>query len=78
ATDFMNRHKWTSETPSLELAKYTEEINESLKDDCKVQTMLAGFMEVGMILIANIYERIPEEPDKDKRKNGLTIIMICI
>ncbi|CAI2191011.1 5240_t:CDS:2 [Funneliformis geosporum] len=30
ATDFMNRHKWTSETPLPELAKYTEEINERL------------------------------------------------
>ncbi|CAI2193041.1 7685_t:CDS:2 [Funneliformis geosporum] len=26
----MNRHKWTSETPLPELAKYTEEINERL------------------------------------------------
>ncbi|CAI2189569.1 2528_t:CDS:2, partial [Funneliformis geosporum] len=25
----------TSETPSSELAKYTKEINKSLKDDCK-------------------------------------------
>ena len=37
ATDFMERHKWTSETPSSELAKYTEEINKSLKDDRKVR-----------------------------------------
>jgi hypothetical protein len=37
ATDFMNRHNWTSETPSSELAKYTEEINKSLKDDRKVR-----------------------------------------
>ncbi|RIA87995.1 hypothetical protein C1645_826994 [Glomus cerebriforme] len=35
ATDFMEHHKWTSETPSSELAKYTEEINKSLKDDRK-------------------------------------------
>ncbi|CAB4394442.1 unnamed protein product [Rhizophagus irregularis] len=35
ATDFMKRHNWTSKTPSSELAKYTEEINKSLKDDRK-------------------------------------------
>ena len=33
ATDFMKRHKWTFETPSSELAQYTEEISKSLKDD---------------------------------------------
>ena len=38
ATDFMKRHKWTSETLSSELAKYTEEINKSLKDDRKVRS----------------------------------------
>ena len=37
ATDFMERHKWTPETPSSELAKYTEEINKSLKGDRKVR-----------------------------------------
>ena len=37
ATNFMNRHKQTSETLSPELAKYTEKINESLKDDRKVR-----------------------------------------
>ncbi|PKK58053.1 hypothetical protein RhiirC2_796938 [Rhizophagus irregularis] len=37
ATDFMKRHNWISETPSSELAKYTEEINKSLKDDRKVK-----------------------------------------
>ena len=36
ATDFMERHKWSSETPLSELAKYTEEISKSLKD-CKVR-----------------------------------------
>jgi hypothetical protein len=38
ATDFMKRHKWTSETPLSELAKYTEEINKCLKDDRKVRS----------------------------------------
>ena len=38
ATDFMKRHKWTSETLSSELAKYTEEINKSLRDDRKVRS----------------------------------------
>ena len=37
ATDFMKRHNWTSETPLSELAKYTEEIDNSLKDDRKVR-----------------------------------------
>ncbi|CAI2171600.1 18104_t:CDS:1, partial [Funneliformis geosporum] len=37
-TDFMKCYKWTSETLSSELAKYTEEINESLKDDRKVRS----------------------------------------
>jgi len=36
-TDFIKYHKWTSETLSSELAKYTEEINKSLKDDRKVR-----------------------------------------
>ncbi|CAI2180577.1 12627_t:CDS:2 [Funneliformis geosporum] len=35
ATDFMKYHNWTSETLSSELAKYTEKINKSLKDDYK-------------------------------------------
>ncbi|RGB22685.1 hypothetical protein C1646_775699 [Rhizophagus diaphanus] len=35
ATGFMEHHKWTSETPLSELAKYTEEINKSLRDDRK-------------------------------------------
>ena len=38
ATDFMKRHKWTFETPSSELAQYTEEISKSLKDDRKVRS----------------------------------------
>ena len=37
ATDFMKHYKWTSETLLSELAKYTEEINKSLKDDRKVR-----------------------------------------
>ncbi|GES78693.1 hypothetical protein GLOIN_2v1876937 [Rhizophagus clarus] len=37
ATDFMKRHNWTSETLLSDLAKYTEEIDNSLKDDCKVR-----------------------------------------
>src|SRR3954470_15455601 len=37
ATDFMKRHNWTSEIPLSELAKYTEKINKSLKDDHKVR-----------------------------------------
>ncbi|RGB22394.1 hypothetical protein C1646_782013 [Rhizophagus diaphanus] len=37
ATDFMKRHNWTFETPLSELAQYTEEINKSLRDDCKEQ-----------------------------------------
>ena len=38
ATGFMEHHKWTSETPLSELAKYTEEINKSLRDDRKVRS----------------------------------------
>ncbi|CAI2186049.1 8809_t:CDS:2, partial [Funneliformis geosporum] len=45
ATDFIKRHNWTSETSSSELAKYTEEINKSLKNDHKVQTTLSGSIE---------------------------------
>ena len=37
-TDFMKCHKWTFETPLSELAKYTEEISKSLKDDHKVRS----------------------------------------
>ncbi|GBC03482.1 hypothetical protein RclHR1_05140016 [Rhizophagus clarus] len=37
ATDFMKRYKWTSETPLSELAKYTEEINKSLRDNRKLR-----------------------------------------
>ena len=43
ATDFMKRHKWTSETLSSELAKYTEEINKSLKDDRNQSTCTNDF-----------------------------------
>ena len=38
ATDFIKCYKWTPETPLSELAKYTEEIDKSLKDDCKVRS----------------------------------------
>ncbi|GET01094.1 hypothetical protein GLOIN_2v1876937 [Rhizophagus clarus] len=38
ATGFMEHHKWTSETSLSELAKYTEEINKSLRDDRKVRS----------------------------------------
>ena len=49
ATDFMNRHKWTSETPSPELAKYTEEINKSLKDDRKARfNVKMRFQQLGL------------------------------
>ena len=49
ATDFMKRHKWTFETPSSELAKYTEEINKSLKDDRKVRfNAKTRFQQLGL------------------------------
>ncbi|CAI2199686.1 1600_t:CDS:1, partial [Funneliformis geosporum] len=49
ATDFMNRHKWTSKTLSPELAKYTEEINESLKNDRKVRfNAKTRFQQLGL------------------------------
>src|SRR5688572_5650985 len=49
ATDFMNRHNWTSETPLSELAKYTEEINKSLKDDRKVRfNAKTRFQQLGL------------------------------
>ena len=49
ATDFMKRHNWTSETPSSELAKYTEEINKSLKDDRKVRfNAKTRFQQLGL------------------------------
>jgi hypothetical protein len=49
ATDFMKRHNWTSKTPSSELAKCTEEINKSLKDDRKVRfNAKTRFQQLGL------------------------------
>src|SRR5215210_7850313 len=49
ATDYMKRHKWTSETPLSELVQYTEEINKSLRDDRKVRSNAkTRFQQLGL------------------------------
>ncbi|GBB91849.1 hypothetical protein RclHR1_19270001 [Rhizophagus clarus] len=49
ATDFMERYKWTFETPLSELAQYTEKINKSLRDDCKVRSNAkTRFQQLGL------------------------------
>src|SRR5688572_30563924 len=48
ATDFMERHKWSSETPLSELAKYTEEISKSLKDRKARFHARAHFRQLGL------------------------------
>ena len=48
ATDFMERHKWSSETPLTELAKYTEEISNSLKDRKARFHTRARFQQLGL------------------------------
>ena len=49
ATDFMKRHNWTFKTPSSELARYTEEINKSLRDDRKVRSNAkTHFQQLGL------------------------------
>jgi hypothetical protein len=47
-TDFMERHKWSSETPLSELAKYTEEISKSLKDRKARSHARARFWQLGL------------------------------
>src|SRR4051812_4878350 len=48
ATDLMERHKWTSETPLSELAKYTEEISKSLKNRNARSKARARFQQLGL------------------------------
>ena len=47
-TDFMECHKWSSETPLTELAKYTEEISNSLKDRKARSHTRARFRQLGL------------------------------
>jgi hypothetical protein len=69
ATDFMKCHKWTSETLSSELAKYTEEINKSLKDDRKVRSNAkTRFQQLGLTK-AQVEVLIPIRPS-GKREEG--------
>src|SRR3954465_5270901 len=69
ATDFMKRHNWTSETPSSELAKYTEEINKSLKDDRKVRSNAkTRFRQLGLTK-EQVEVLIPIRPS-GKREEG--------
>ncbi|CAB4379527.1 unnamed protein product [Rhizophagus irregularis] len=55
ATDFMKCHNWTSETPSSELAKYTEEINKSLKDDRKCEEGRDTVDKIAQEIVDNDY-----------------------
>src|SRR3954471_16702830 len=48
ATDFMECHKWSSETPLSELAKYTEEISKSLKERKARSHARARFQQLGL------------------------------
>src|SRR5436305_8248842 len=69
ATDFMKHHKWTFETPSSELAQYTEEISKSLKDDRKVKfNAKTRFWVLGLIK-EQVEVLIPIRPT-GKREEG--------
>src|SRR5437762_5221560 len=68
ATDFMKRHKWTFETPSSELAQYTEEISKSLKDDRKVRSNAKTRFRVLGLTKEQVEVLIPIRPGK--RKEG--------
>ncbi|CAI2191935.1 9775_t:CDS:2, partial [Funneliformis geosporum] len=73
ATDFMNRHKWTSETSSPELAKYTEEINKSLKDDRKIRfNAKTHFRQLGLTK-EQVEVLIPIRPSGKHEKGRTTL-----
>src|SRR5436305_13545807 len=69
ATDFMKRHKWTFETPSSELAQYTEEISKSLKDDHKVRSNAKTHFRVLGLTKEQVEVLIPIRPT-EKREEG--------
>jgi len=69
ATDFMKRHKWTFETPSSELAQYTEEISKSLKDDRKVRSNAKTRFQVLGLTKEQVEVLIPIRPT-GKREEG--------
>ncbi|CAG8757075.1 1_t:CDS:2 [Rhizophagus irregularis] len=69
ATDFMKRHKWTFETPSSELAQYTEEISKSLKDDRKVRSNAKMRFRVLGLTKEQVEVLIPIRPT-GKREEG--------
>jgi hypothetical protein len=69
ATDFMKRHKWTSETLSTELAKYTEEISKSLKDNCKVRSNAKTHFQQLELTKEQVEVFIPIQPS-GKREEG--------
>ncbi len=49
-TDYMKCYKQTSKTPLSELAKYTEKISKSLKDDYKTRfNTRTCFQQLGLI-----------------------------
>ena len=68
-TDFMKRHKWTFETPSSELAQYTEEISKSLKDDRKVRSNAKTRFRVLGLTKEQVEVLIPIRPT-EKREEG--------
>ncbi|PKB95802.1 hypothetical protein RhiirA5_436004 [Rhizophagus irregularis] len=69
ATDFMKRHKWTFETPSSELAQYTEKISKSLKDDRKVRSNAKTRFRVLGLTKEQVEVLIPIRPT-GKREEG--------
>ncbi|CAG8733383.1 2008_t:CDS:2, partial [Rhizophagus irregularis] len=73
ATDFMKRHKWTSETPSSELAKYTKEINKSLKDDRKVRFNAKTHIRQLGLIKEQVEDLIPIRPT-GKHEKGRDIV----
>ncbi|CAB4433878.1 unnamed protein product [Rhizophagus irregularis] len=70
ATDFMERHKWTSETPSSELAKYTEEINKGLTKE-QVEVLIpirpTGKREEGRDTVDKIAQEIVDKDFPPKK-----------
>ncbi|CAB4389191.1 unnamed protein product [Rhizophagus irregularis] len=69
ATDFMERHKWIFETPSSELAQYTEEMSKSLKDDHKVRSNAKMRFRVLGLTKEQVEVLIPIRPTR-KREEG--------
>ena len=76
-TDFMKRHNWTSETPLSELAKYTEEIDNSLKDDRKVRfNAKTRFWQLGLTK-EQVEVLIPIRPTGNREEGRDTVDKIA-